>query len=215
MDIKWSKDGKVCFESITHTYWNGRKQLKGVTSYIDEHKEKFNATNKAIEMSERPWELLREWRIKGNESRDAGTSAHTVIENFFNTGEINTNGGAKDRIATKFIADWFVTGRLKLIEVESIVYNNELASMRDALVLSESGEYFIFDWKTNAAITTENYGKWMLPPYQSLPDACFYHYSLQLRLYQNMSHDYKITDCFIVHLKDNDYEFIRAHNIVL
>lgn len=215
MDIKWSKDDKVCFEPITHTYWSGRKQLKGVTTYIDEHKVKFDSINKAIEMSDKPWELLREWRIKGNESRDAGTSAHLVIENYFNTGNIITNGGPKDRVAAKFIQDYFLTGKLELIEVESIVYNDQLASMRDAVVQNKKGEYFIFDWKTNAAITTAHYGKWMLPPYQSLPDACFYHYSLQLRLYQSMSHDYKITDCFIVHLKDNDYEFIKAHNIVL
>ena len=42
--------------------------------------------------------------------------------------------------------------------------------MQDAVVQSEAGEYFIFDWKTNKDISSVHYNKWMLPPYRGLPD---------------------------------------------
>lgn len=213
-EVKWSNDGAVCFEPITHTYWKGKKQLKGVTSYIDECKNKFDSTAMAIQKSEKPWELLRDWRIKGNESREAGTALHNIFETYFITGELLSANTEKEGRAINFIEDYFVSKKLKLIEVESIVYDEKLASMRDALVQNEKGQYFIFDWKTNKEISSNNYNKWMLTPYETLPDATFYHYSLQLRLYQKMSKDYPIEDCYIIHFEDEKYNFIKAHNII-
>jgi hypothetical protein len=98
------------------------------------------------------------------------------------------------------------------VEVESIVYTDTLASQRDLVARNERGEYFIFDWKTNETISKNGYNKTMKAPY-NYPDATFYHYSLQLSLYKSMSLDYNIKDCFIVHIKNKDYEIIRSENI--
>ncbi len=212
-DLKWSADKKVCFEPITHTYWNGRKQLQGVTGYIGTLHDKFDANAKAATMTDKPWELLREWRLKGDKSREDGTSAHLVFERYFETGRIVIGDGCKDGVAAKFIQENFISGRLELVEVESICYNGELASMRDAIVRDKEGRYYIFDWKTNEEIKVNGYGRWLYPPYQMLPSADYYKYSLQLRLYQHMSRDYDIADCYIIHLQNDGYEFLKAEKI--
>jgi len=218
MPVKYSKDGKVCFHSETHTYWNGYKPLKGVTTHIGEHKEEFDSINQAAKYAEKnnlqPWDVLYSWRTKGNSSRDNGTSAHGVFETYFETKSIPPLSGTKDHVAAKFINDYFETGKLTFVECESIVYNDELASMRDCVARNIHSEHFIFDWKANEKISTDNYGKFLLPPYAHIPACSFYEYSLQVRLYQKMSTDYDIKDCFIVHLKENDYQILKAADVL-
>lgn len=212
-EIRWSNDGKVCFEPVTHTYWNGRKQLKGVTSYITSLRTPFDSTAKAIEKSAKPWELLREWKLKGNKSRDDGTAIHELVEMYFETGVVPEPVTEKEYGLARCLRDVFETRRLTLVEVESICYNDTIATLRDAVVKDEQGRHYILDWKTNEEISHNCYGKYLLDPYKHLPDASYYYYSLQLRLSEQMTRDYKIEDCFIVHIKPNDYEFIKAATI--
>ena len=224
--LKWSHDRVVSFDPVTHTYMREGELLQGVTTYIEQYKNKFDADAMAVTYAAKhgldPVAVLAEWKKKGDDSRDSGHDVHEVFEHYSNTyisravlkGEIRTkNIWPKEQVAVKFINDYFETGRLIPVIAESIVYSSTLASMRDQIAKNDKGEYFILDWKTNSEIKKDSWGKWMKPPYQYLPDASFYHYSLQLRIYQAMSKDYKIRDCYIVHIGETDYTFYKAKDI--
>lgn len=224
--LKWSSDRVVSFDPITHTYMREGRQLQGVTSYIEKFKNKFDAEATAITYAAKrgldPVAVLAEWKKKGDDSRDAGHDVHEVFEGYSNSyvnrfgrkGKIITKGvWPKEAVAVKFINDYFETGRLVPVIAESIIYGETIASMRDQIVKDSDNNYYILDWKTNSEIKKDAWGRWMKPPYQFLPDASFYHYSLQLRIYQKLSTDYTIKDCYIVHIGDSDYTFYQAKDI--
>jgi len=215
--MKYSKDGLVCFNEENHTYHLGDKQLMGVTSYISKFKNKFDSDSIAEKYAKKhgldKQELLQKWKLEGEISAKNGTACHAIIENFILTNKVELLGvSEKEKIAVKFINDFFLTQRLIPVDTEIIVYNDALASQIDCIAKNKEGQYFILDWKTNKKIDTYSYGKSMKAPYEYLPDCNFYHYSLQLSLYKEMYKENKIEDCFIVHLDNENYNIIKYHN---
>lgn len=218
--LKWSHDHVVSFDPVTHTYMRNGKQLKGVTTWIEQFKNKFDAEAKSKEIAERDGvdqvELLARWNKAGQDSRDAGHAVHEVFEHYSNCKEVRLSGQyAKEAVAVKFINDYYLTGRLLPVIAESLVYGESVASMRDQVAVDPRGDYYILDWKTNKEVKKNSYGKWMKPPFNFLPDVTFYNYSLQLRIYKTLSLDYNIKDCYIVHIGDTNYTIMRAHDIVI
>lgn len=218
--MKYSKDGKVSFNAEKHIYLLGDKVLKGVTSLIGTYKNFFDKDKVAETFAQKNGlnkdEVLREWELKGLVSREQGTAVHSVFENYHLLDKIETTGLYKKELqAVKFINDYFKTGRLIPVEAEMIVYNESVASQIDYIVKTPTGEHFIFDFKTNKSIETNGYNKYMLHPFNNMPDASFYHYSLQLNIYKELCKEYDIKGLFIIHLTDNDYKIIKAKKITI
>lgn len=212
--MKYSKDKKVVFDPKYHTYHLGDKKLESVTSYIKRHTNIFDAEAVAKKYAAKHKlnadEVLAMWEKKGKDSRDAGTATHLVFEKYFETGKIEISGEyPKELIAKKFIEDFYLTGRLIPLEWEYIVYNEEKAGQLDNISKDEKDNHYIFDWKTNSEIKTDSWGRYMFSPYSKIPDASFYHYSLQTHLYKEMCKEYDIKKCFIVHIQDEDYQFLN------
>ncbi len=219
-NLKWSHDRQVSFDPITHTYMRNGKQLMGVTTYIEQFKNKFDAESTAVSYAAKrgldPVEVLAGWKAKADRSKDNGHAVHSVFETYSDSRIIKTTGVyPKEQVAVKFINDYFGTQRLIPVIAESIVYNDEIASMRDQVVRDAQRNHYILDWKTNEQIKTDSWGRWMKPPYSFLPDATFYHYALQLRIYERLSIDYPIKDCFIVHIGETNYNIMKIPKIKL
>lgn len=152
--------------------------------------------------------------MKGKQSREQGTAVHQVFEDYITTGEISSGGLYKKEFhATKFIKDYFQTGKLIPVETEMIVYNDSVASQIDFIAKNQKGEHFIFDPKTNQKIEKNSYGKYMLPPFNFIPDASFYHYSIQVAIYKILCTQYDIKQCFLIHITDTGYEIIKPEII--
>lgn len=218
--IKYSEDGKVSFNSDTHTYMLGTKKLYGITSYISRFKNKFDAEGLSLKESLRTGEpqaaILKRWKDKADASVQQGTEVHNMIEDYINTGIAQTSlEFPKTLIAAKFIQDMFKTGRLVPVACEYIVYNEKYASMIDLIARNQAGDHFIFDYKTNEEIKKDGWGKRMLEPYNLLPDASYYHYSLQTSIYKFLYKKHPIKECFIVHIKNDDYELIKPEKILI
>lgn len=218
--MKYSKDGKVCFNPDKHTYTLGDRLLTGVTTLISRYKNKFDAdliaTNYALKHGLDKEELLAKWKKEGEISCENGTAVHQVFETYILSGKIQTTGNyEKEQQAVKFINDFFLTNRLTPVEAELIVYNEYIASQIDCIAKNSLNQYFILDWKTNKKIESNGYNKFMLTPFHLYPDACFYHYSLQVCLYKKLCKEYNIKDLFIVHINSYGYEIIKAENILL
>lgn len=212
--MKFSKDSKVCFNEENHTYFLGEKRLESVTSFIKKYTNTFDAEMQAEKYAKKhglnPVEVLLAWQLKGENSRKQGTATHLVFENYCKKRLIEISGiYDKENIAKKFIEDFFLPNRLIPIETEFIVYDEEKAGQIDMIVRGMNNKYFILDFKTNSDIKTDSWGRFLLSPFDNIPDADFYKYSLQVRLYEKMCKEYKIEDCFLIHIKNSDYNFIK------
>jgi ATP-dependent exoDNAse (exonuclease V) beta subunit len=221
--LKYSKDGKICFNPDFHTYTdiNTGLKLKSVTKYVSEHKPIFDSIPIATAYAEKNGmnvdDVLKMWKAKSEASLVNGTAVHKVFEDYITYKTINTSGKHhKEEIAVKFIKEIFETNRLIPIEAELIVYEDNLAGQIDCIAKNEKDEYYILDWKTNEKIEKESFkGKTMFEPYDGLFDCNYYHYSLQTRLYQRLCKEYNITDAYIVHIGLDDYCIIKSANIIL
>jgi ATP-dependent exoDNAse (exonuclease V) beta subunit len=218
--MKVSNDGKCFFDEQNHRYHVNGIELSGVTTYISKFKNKFDIDSVAEKFAKKhgldKLELIKKWNEEGKASIKNGTSVHFVFENYILHDKIIFNGITdKEWIASKFIDDVFKSEKLIPVHAEYLIYDEELglASMIDCIAKNNKNEYFILDWKTNKKIDKNSYGKYMLPPYSKYPDSSFYHYSLQLSLYRKMLKDFDIKDCYIVHISDTDYSFIKYEPI--
>ena len=219
--MKYSKDKRVSFEESTHTYTlDGNKKLTSITQYISKFKPFFDkdkiskqyAKKHGLEQSE----VLKEWERKADESCIMGTYVHNIFEDFIEgkeRTEIDVINYPKSKIALNVIEDLFVSQRLIPVETELIVYTDEYAGQIDCIAKNEKDEHFILDWKTNSEIKESNHWQSMKGKFNVYDDCNFNHYSIQLRAYQQMCKEYQIKDCFIVHIKDDDYDIIPARDI--
>lgn len=217
--MKYSKDKVVSFDEKKHVYRINDKKLTSVTEYISKYKTYFDseliAGKYAKKHNLKKEDVLAMWKEKGEQSCIMGSFVHKIFEDYILGNEMEINEEyLKCNVAKKFIDDCFKSGRLIPVETEYIVYNDELAGQIDCIVKNTKGDYFILDWKTNSTISYENRWQNMTDKYSHLEDCSFNHYSLQLGLYKQMCKEYEIKDCFIVHLKEDDYEFIKVKNIL-
>jgi hypothetical protein len=216
--MKYSADGLVRFDEAKHTYWKGDKRLTGVTSLIKKYTEAFDAHAQAIKYCKKhggdPYELMDKWEQKGFDSRVAGSAAHKVLEDYCDTGEITfmPNPPMKQVAAVKFIIDKFKTGRLIPKCWECLVHFNNTASMIDLVADTPNGDTYILDYKTSSKISKDGWGRYMKYPFEQLPDANFYHYSLQCSIYKKMFGG-EIKDAYIVHIKETGYDLIKTEDI--
>jgi ATP-dependent exoDNAse (exonuclease V) beta subunit len=217
--IKFSKDGRVKFDSEKHIYTIGEKRLQGVTTFIESHKNPFDAEKIAAAYVKKHGgnvaDLLAQWKLKADLSKEAGTKVHAIFEKYILTGDIDKSANEpKEKQAITFITNFFLKKRIIPVDCEVIVYNEKinLASQIDCVVRTPENKYYILDWKTNSEIKKDCFGKYMLKPFGMLPDASYYHYSMQLNIYKLLYKEYKIEGCFIVHIKEEDCEFIKTYD---
>jgi hypothetical protein len=220
-ELKYSSDGRVCFDKSNHTYTlDGEKKLTSVTTLIGKFKNKFDseyhAGRIAIRDGKTKEEILKQWKDKADRSCDMGTCTHFVVENYVLTGIIPTEFQyPKEKIAVKFINDFLITGRLIPVFVEYIVYNDHIAGQIDFVCRDEKGNWYILDFKTNEKISKDTYGKSLHGVLSFLGDASFYHYSLQLSIYKDLIKRFNIniSKLYIVHIQENDYKFIPCVDV--
>ena len=218
---KLSNDKRVLFKESNHSYTlDGKKRLTSITQYISKFKAIFDkdkiSKNYAKKHGLKQKDVLAEWKRKADESCVMGTYVHNIFEDFIDgkeRGDIDFIKYPKSKIALNVIEDLFVSERLTPVETELIVYNDKYAGQIDCIAKNEKGEYFILDWKTNKEIKQSNSWQSMKGLFKVYDDCNFNHYSIQLRAYQKMCKEYDIKDCFIVHIKENDYEVFTARDI--
>lgn len=216
---KWSKDGKCFFNPDTYSYHSNGKKLEGLSKFIERHKNYVDFDKVAEKYAEKngldKFKVLAEWKEKGRVSRENGIAVHKVIENFIINGELRPSTDfKKESLAIDFINDFFVSNRLKPIECERVIYNSILATQVDCIAQNAVGENFLFDFKTNEQIKRDSFGRQMLNPFTGLPDAPFYHISLQVRISEAIC-GYQIKQSYIVHFDDEKYNMIKPEKINL
>lgn len=136
-------------------------------------------------------DYLQKWSSAGKDAANSGTDEHSRREaQVLESGFIIWGGIEYHYDPSLTILDVGNTAE-PLVLVEALLWNHELkiAGLSDLLFVKD-GVISIGDYKSNKEITRESFGgKTMLPPLQNLPDSNYWHYSLQLGLYQRMACD--------------------------
>jgi hypothetical protein len=156
-----------------------------------------------------PAQIKQEWNKNGAEASAAGTKLHKRIEKFMNVDELIesssvirdiTHGslielnGQRDT-SVEEAKEWgyflqFAHDHSGLVpyRTEWMIYDEQLklAGSVDMVYKNNDGSYSIYDWKRSKDITkTNGFGKTALTEcIDYMPDANFWHYTLQLNVYK-------------------------------
>lgn len=205
----------VVFYEDNHSYYNTKtgERLGSVTQFISEFKEPFKELEVATKYARKNGldvdDVLAEWKQKRDDSTKMGTFVHKMFEDYINGATVEMDSEyPKCDTALEFITEYFVSGRLIPVATEIIVYGNGIAGQIDCIAKNPSGQHFILDWKTNKAIKKENTWQNLKEPFRSFDECEWNIYSLQLAIYKKLCREYDIKDCFIVHLKEEEFEII-------
>lgn len=164
--------------------------------------------------------VKKEWEQNRDQACVFGTRTHEVCEDVVLGREIrNTPGDSRE--ALTFDSAKKIAGKLReqveILGVEKIVFSPRLriAGTIDLLARSrKTGRILILDWKTNNKIDSSNkYGEFGLDPIKNVPDCNYWHYALQLSLYESLlkTEGYigmnEKVKRFIIHLTQAGHQF--------
>lgn len=193
---KHERDSHISFDEGPHIYTiDGDSGFTSVTKWNHSHFPHFNS-DKIIKnmMKSHKWteskyygmtayEIKALWRKNGKEASEAGTKMHYDIECFYNKQPVQN-----DSIEFKYFMDFHkATIDLKPYRTEWMVYDKELklAGSIDMTFENEDGSIDIYDWKRSKEMKKTN--TWESATTECInfiPNANFWHYSLQLNTYK-------------------------------
>ena len=216
---KHERDSHISFDEGPHIYTiDGDSNFTSVTKWNHSHFPHFNADkiikkmmksnkwteNKYYGMS--AYEIKALWKKNGKEASEAGTKMHYDIECFYNKQPIQN-----DSIEFKYFMDFHkATVDFKPYRTEWMVYDEELkmAGSIDMTFENEDGSIDIYDWKRSKEMKKTN--AWESATTECInfmPNANFWHYSLQLNTYKAIlekNYGKKIRYMYLVRLHPNN-----------
>lgn len=186
------RDSLITFNEVDHTYEVGGKSLISVTTLIDNYFERFDpeviARRKARLLGIDPSVLVREWKQKGEESRQLGTELHENIERWFNGDEVKY-----DAPEWRYFLDFARDYNLEPIRSEWTIYDEDygVAGTLD-FICRHNSEVTIFDWKrseklidpkTGIELRENRFHRNGFKPISHVSDTPYYRYALQVNMY--------------------------------
>jgi len=168
------------------------------TTFVNSFFPKFDPTGEitqrvALREGVSPEVITRRWKEKGRKSSEFGTKIHETIEDVLRGNMLrNKPNDEKERNTMKkaVVLGKKLLERLDIIGIEQIVFDSDIriAGTMDLFGRSKKdGKLWILDHKTNESIDTFNkYNKFALRPIQHVADTNYFHYTLQLNLYENI-----------------------------
>lgn len=189
---------KITFEEKSHKYWsivdNEEIQYISGTTFVHKFIPFFDELKISASVAKKQGvsqkEILDEWHRKRDESCYFGTKVHETAEDVLNGRPLrNIPKNPKEKIVfdkAKLFATKF-KNELDILGIEQIVFDHRLkiAGTIDLLARSKKDDsILILDWKTNDTIKRENNFEKCNYPIDHLDNCNFYHYALQLSLYQ-------------------------------
>lgn len=193
---------EILFEEDTHRYSStvGGTELTYTsgTTFVHKFFPPFDPTGeilrrKAAKEGKEPEALKAEWDANRDASCLFGTRTHAICEDVL-LGRDQRYRPLNEKEERTFAQGAVMAAKfrkgLDILGVEKIVFSpflpNPIAGTIDLLARSrKDGSVLILDWKTNKSIDRYNrYNRFGLDPIRHVPDLNFYHYGLQLSLYQ-------------------------------
>lgn len=197
----------IVFYEANHTYLNShtKEKYQSITSFINHFYPKFDSHNIATNLvySNKKYiqkylnwnktDAILDLQIKWQKRAIIGKRIHKILEDYLQGKSILTESETWNKRIFQLIKAWDNLNLKHLFancefNPEMIVYSDKykLAGQSDLIIINHQEKSFtIFDYKTNEkGITKKSFDdRYCFNPVEHLPDANFYHYSLQLNLY--------------------------------
>jgi len=213
----------IIVDTENHGYKIDDKNLISATTLVSRLKPDFDKEGVSKRVAERDGltqeEVLQQWEKKGEQGRDRGTRLHTYIEDLMVDKIDPITRAVNNRIEAMNAFDkvWEkLASKLKAkLEYQECVVGDAqygVAGRVDAIfrcTIKGTESKHIFDWKTGKFRIDNHYEK-LLPPFNDLDNCELNYYSIQLSLYRliiEKNTDFKLSDSYLVHLRD-DGEFM-------
>ena len=214
---KHPRDDHIQFDEPTHVYTiNGSsKGVISCTKFLHDFFPHFDADAIIKKMMSSPkWpqnkyygktaaQIKQEWNQNGANASEAGTAMHLAIEQYLHGHKELIEPGVLETLEWHYFMNFWKEAKKDLIPYRSEweVWSEEhkLAGSIDMVFYRKSDDsYVIYDWKRSKEIKKENNFGTGFGPVSHLPDANYWHYTLQLN-------GLKISDMYImIFHPDND-----------
>jgi len=185
-EIDGSSEGYVSVTTLNHGYFpqfDAEKVVDGLLS--DKNKKRMaDPSYKYYGMTREA--ILASWAENGRLASEAGTRMHLDIEMFYNEMPVQ-NTSEEYRLFQTFVKEW---PQLEAYRTEWTVFHEEakVAGSIDMVFRNkDTGLFEIYDWKrvkeiSMTAFRDDDVG--LVPPLASMPNTNYWHYALQLNIYQ-------------------------------
>jgi hypothetical protein len=217
------RNADILFDPVAHTYYYQYTEVfDGVTGWVGKYKQPFNRDGISFAIARRDGisqqEVLANWEEKRDSSAEYGNFAHDAIERWIK-GERRLKGQKEYVDLVKPVLE---AEGLKPIDAEFVVYDEDIrkASPIDVLCVREAtGKLVVVDTKTyEKGVEWKGYkDAKLLYPLHLLPDANFYHTSLQVGIYIKWLRDKYDADVedqgYILHLRPPQCSLIKTDNV--
>ncbi len=237
-NILYTSFNEVTFHDEPHKYYVDNQELISVTTILHRYQEELNedywSRYKADEYSMTQKEVLRAWKFINKKGTMKGSAIHDYAENLFLNKvflypeqlileEFGFDPVLPEYEITKDHVDKFyddVRGKLIPVRTEMILYDREslIGGMLDMLFYNvKTGEFQIWDWKTNKAFEMEMKSRHFQGDLYMLEDSDLEIYSLQLAMYKlilEKNTGLKLGKSYVVWFCHNNesYEIIETKN---
>ena len=223
------KDCMIKFDEKPHIYYvNGLAIDSSVTTFIHKQFPKFDADKVANMLFKKHFDndksnyynmtaeqIKKSWRDSGTSASTAGTGLHLAIEYFYNEIEDNIKPEIKECVEWEYFQNFLADfPGLKAYRTEWEIFDTELnlAGSVDMVFKDENDDFWIYDWKRSKEIKTKNDFEQGFGELQHLPNANYWHYSLQLNVYKRIletKYDIPIKGMCLIVLHENHKNYKR------
>ena len=222
------RDERISFDELPHTYYvDGKPYELSVTSFIHQFFEEFDADKIIAKFYDiwqnnpnspyfgrTPEEIKEAWAENGRQASLLGDELHKDIERFYKGKQVS-NESPEFYHFLEFHKDH---SHLEPLRQEWMVFCDELelAGSIDAL-FKDGDDIVLVDWKRSKAIK-EQAPDCGLYPLTHLPNANFWHYSLQLNIYKAIlekHYEVPVTSLrlAVFHPNQDTYQLIKVPNL--
>ena len=195
------EDIDLVFTQSNHLYRDSRgKKYQSVTQVVNQGFPKFDKETAAQLKSEKTGvpkeEILKQWQELAQAGRTRGTMLHQNCQRYVLSGQKHYNLPKDQDERARYDQAYAIIDSLKKrnpisIQPEKIVFSPRLliAGTIDLLVKRASKDYVLFDWKVlKKPLQRESFNgqTGSAQPLKSIPNSNYWHYALQLQIYQNI-----------------------------
>lgn len=201
--------------------------FKSVSGFADNFKDPFEGRKVAENLSSsNPLyglpvdDILRKWKINGQNAANLGTEVHEWIENFYKNG---VEAPVSSSQVQKRVDNFKEFHQQRLTTLTSVFQEKKIFSRKwgyagtiDA-IFELNGKYMIGDYKTNKAFTTDSEFKGtmkkMNPPFQDVWLNKHNEYSMQVSLYRLIVEEetgLELSDSFLLWIPNDGCKLYKA-----
>jgi hypothetical protein len=234
---KHPRDNLIQFDEPTHVYTvkGSSKGIVSCTKFLHEFFPHFDADAVIRKMMTSPkWPqnkyygmtaaaIKKLWNDNGSQASGAGTAMHLAIEQFLHGHPELIEPAVLETPEWRYFKNFWkeANGDLVPYRSEWEVWSEEhkLAGSIDMIFYRKSDDsYVIYDWKRSKEIKMENSFGNGFGPVSHLPDANYWHYTLQLNVYRwflETFYGLRISDMYIMifHPDNDNYKRYKLNRL--